>query len=186
MATQHQECMNDYNGAWIVKKLNLTAVAIVLCLALGVPAIADTLKAPTPVKPAQPAAKTPALPTAPVTGKKPVTGPAGRIGLTKALVSTLRVNNSAGPVTVAPNGTANVSWDLSSAPNASGVHLLVHTASLINVNCTAPPATASPDSGKYTTSPRALMLANAYYRNEFYVPYFIKGCLFNRTTNSTG
>ena len=178
-----------------MKKLSLTAMAIVLSLALGAPAVADTLKAPTPVKPAQPAtnpvttvptppaAKTPATPTTPVIGKKPVTGPAGRIGLTKALVPTLRVNNNAGPVTVARNGTATVTWDLSGAPNASGIHLLVHTASLESVNCAALPATASPDSGKYTTSPRALTLTNAYYRNEFYVPYFIKGCLFNRTTD---
>ena len=55
-----------------MKRLNLTIMAIVLSLALGAPAIADTLKAPIPVKPAppatnpattvptQPAAKTPA------------------------------------------------------------------------------------------------------------------------------
>lgn len=38
-----------------MKRLNLVTAAIVLCLALGAPAVADTLKAPTPVKPAQPA-----------------------------------------------------------------------------------------------------------------------------------
>ena len=48
-----------------MKKLNLTAVAVVLGLALLVPAVADTLKAPTPVKPAQPAAKTPVTPATP-------------------------------------------------------------------------------------------------------------------------
>ena len=152
--------------------------------------------APTPVKPTQPAtapvttvptqpaAKSPVTPTTPVIGKKPVTGPAGRIGLTKALVPTLRVNNNAGPVTVGLSGTATVSWDLSGVPNASGVHLLVHTSTLENINCAAPPATASPDSGKYTASPRALTLGNAYYRNR--QTYYIKGCVFNRTTDPFG
>lgn len=145
---------------------------------------AQPATAPVTTVPSQPAAKSPATPTTPVIGKKPGTGPAGRIGVTKALVSTLRANNSAGPVTVALNGTANVSWDLSSAPNASGVHLLVHTSSLANVICNAPPATSSPDSGKYTTSPRALTLGNAYYYNR--QTYYIKGCLFNRTTDPFG
>ncbi len=162
-----------------MKKLNLITATIVLCLALGAPAVADTLKAPAPVKPAQPAAKTPATPATTTTGKRPVTGPAGRIGVTKALVSTLRVNNSADPVTVGLSGTATVSWDLSNAPNASGIHLLVHTASLDAVNCAAPPATASPDSGKYTTPPRALTLTNAYYRDR--QTYYLKGCVFTRT-----
>ena len=46
------------------KYIHITAT-IVLALALGAPAMADTLKAPTPVKPAQPAAKTPVTPAAP-------------------------------------------------------------------------------------------------------------------------
>ena len=174
-----------------MKKLNLVTAAIVLSLALGAPAVADTLKAPTPVKPAQPATmpvttvpaqpavKSPTTPTTPVIGKKPGTGPAARTGVIKVLVSTLRINGRSGPVTIGLSGTATVSWDLSSAPNASGVHLLVHTASLESMNCTAPPATASPDSGKYTTSPRALTLTNAYYRDR--QTYYIKGCMFTRT-----
>ncbi len=55
-------------------KLNLTAVAVVLSLALGAPAVADTLKAPIPVKPAQPAAKTPVTTVpAPPAAKTPAT-----------------------------------------------------------------------------------------------------------------
>ena len=179
-----------------MKKLNLVTAAIALGLALGATAVADTLKAPTPVKPAQPATmpvttvpaqpavKSPTTPTTPVIGKKPGTGPVGRTGVLKALVSTLRVNNSTGPVTIGLSGTATVSWDLSSTPNASGIHLLVDTSSLESVNCTTPPPTASPDSGKYTTSPRALTLTNAYYRNG--QAYYIKGCAFTRTTDPFG
>lgn len=48
-----------------MKKINLASMAVVLGLALGAPAVADTLKAPTPVKPAQPAAKSPTTPVTP-------------------------------------------------------------------------------------------------------------------------
>ena len=83
--------------------------ALFAVFSVSLAAEGPALKAPTPtpVKPAQPAAtpvtivptqpaaKTPATPITPVIGKKPGTGPAGRIGVTKALVSTLRVNNNA-------------------------------------------------------------------------------------------
>ena len=131
----------------------------------------------------------------PITGKKPVTGPAGRTGVLKAQVARLAVisgpwgleNGGAGPVTVSPGGRAAVLWfgpQGDSAVNASGIHLLVHTSTLESVNCTAPPATASPDSGKYTTPPRWLTLTNAYYRDR--QTYYLKGCLFNRTTDPFG
>ena len=126
----------------------------------------------------------------PVIGKKPGTGPAGRTGVLKAqvaLLAVLTVNVDAGPVTgpvtVGPGGRAVVIWGdgWDRALSASGVHLLVHTSPLESVNCAAPPATASPDSGKYTTPPRALTLTNAYYRDR--QTYYLKGCLFNRTVD---
>lgn len=178
-----------------MKKLNLTAMAVVLGLALGAQTMADTIKAPTPVKSAQPAAKTPvtpvtpATPTSTTTGKKPMTAPSGRASVNKRLPDTtlpLYINNISIPTTVSPTDSASVTWVLSRQPdlNASGVHLLVHTSSLESVNCAAPPATASPDSGKYMTPSHALTLGNPYYRDR--QTYYIRGCVFNRTTDPFG